>query len=220
MKFLSIIAPLLPLATVINAGVAGHGGNQDPEVAASKRIDQLQKQYQKVIESTIKHRKTGCTSTTILRRQDCINAVYCLASLPAMTPPSLIPGARTLFDDYVGSHFLRTPFVHSDGFFLPFHRHFVALYGQVLRAECGYAGAQPYWDCSLCSLGGNGVFVPSREPLVLTFPGKDPIVFPLATGGGCVASGPFTADKFSVNLGPVVTSPPGPGAGWGITRGV
>lgn len=40
------------------------------EAAAARRIDQLQRQYQRYIRDTIRTRRTGCTSRNILRRRE------------------------------------------------------------------------------------------------------------------------------------------------------
>ncbi|KAL2128572.1 hypothetical protein VTI74DRAFT_9013 [Chaetomium olivicolor] len=218
------------------------GGHQDPEIAASKRINHLQKEYQKYIWDALKTRKTGCTGKNLLRRKEWgslskaerlnyIDAVYCLYNnISFITPPSEIPGVRNRYDDFVGGHLLLTPFVHADGFFLPFHRFYVHLYEKALREECGYMGAQPYWDWTLSyqdprkspvfdgspwSMGSNGAYVPGREPTVVQAPGAVVTVQP-GTGGGCVYAGPFTPDKFQMHLGPVSFNPPGPDGGLGF----
>ncbi|KAK3392845.1 hypothetical protein B0H63DRAFT_2337 [Podospora didyma] len=235
MKVLSLIVGLLPLAAVTGAHPA------DPEDIAAKRVLKLQDQYQKNVLKTIKDRRTGCTPDKLLRRKEWgdlskkdrlsyINAVYCLASKPGTTPHSQVPGARTLFDDFVVSHIQQKPFVHADGLFLGYHRYFLHLYEKALREVCGYKGAQPYWDWTLnyedprnstvldgspWSLGSNGVFVPNRDPIQLPLPGGGFVDFPPATGGGCIASGPFTADKWQINLGPIGYAPQGPQGGLG-----
>lgn len=137
---------------------------------------------------------------------------------------------RNRYDDFVGAHLQRAPYVHADGLFLPFHRNFVHLYEKALREECGYHGAQPYWDWTLSyqdprnstvfdgspwSMGSNGVYVPGRSPTVANFPGGFQVPFPPATGGGCVYSGPFTPDKWQLHLGPVAWDPQGPQGGFG-----
>ena len=143
----------------------------------------------------------------------------------------MIPGARSRYDDFVASHLQQTPFVHADGLFLGYHRHCLHLYETALRTECGYRGTQPYWDWTLSytdprqstvfdgspwSLGSNGVFIPGRNITELPIPGTDIVlVFPPGTGGGCVYSGPFTEDKFTVHLGPVGRTPQGPLNGTG-----
>jgi tyrosinase len=128
---------------------------------------------------------------------------------------------------------LQTGFVHGSGLFLVFHRYFVHLYERALRDECGYTGAQPYWDWSLhyddprrhpafdgspTSMGSNGIYVPNRPTLTLALPNGITYYFPPATGGGCIESGPFTADKYEIHLGPVQELVPGmvgPDGGFG-----
>lgn len=124
----------------------------------------------------------------------------------------------------------QTPYVHNDGLFLGFHRQFVHLWEKALREECGYAGAQPYWDSSISyadpekstvfdgspwSMGSNGVYIPNRGNTTIPLPGGGALVFPPATGGGCVHSGPFTPDTFTIHLGPLGTDPKGPLEGYG-----
>lgn len=130
-----------------------------------------------------------------------ITAIHCLNALPARTPQSTAPGARTLYDDFIVAHILQTPFVHASGLFLPFHRHLLHLFADALRDRCGYSGPLPYWDWTTSyadprtaavfdggphSLGGNGAFVPGRNGTVISLPGGAPMVIPPATGGGCV----------------------------------
>ncbi|KAK4448696.1 Grixazone synthase [Podospora aff. communis PSN243] len=236
MKLFYLSAQVLPLIGLV-LGAPG----PDPEAAASKRINKLQDQYRKHIHDTIKPRKTGCTKKNILERKEWgslskkdrlsyISAVHCLANLTALTPPTAIPGARTRYDDFVGSHILQTLFVHASGLFLPYHRYYVHLYETALRSECNYRGAQPYWDWTLSytnphlstvfdgspySLGSNGEYIPNREPIEVPIPNGPTLVFPPATGGGCIASGPFTPDKFQIHLGPVGYEPQGPQGGLG-----
>lgn len=228
------------LLSLTDLAVAGYG-NDDREKVAWKRIDDLQKNYQKNIKDAIKTRKLGCTKKTLLERKEWstlsrpdrlsyISAIYCLANRTALTPLTLMPGARTRYDDFISTHILQAPFVHFDGLFLPFHRYYLHLYERALRTECGYTGAQPYWDWTLSyadvrkasvfdgspySLGSNGVYIPNREPISVPVPNSPTLVFPPATGGGCIASGPFTEDKWTINLGPVGYFPQGPLNGTG-----
>jgi tyrosinase len=77
----------------------------------------------------------------------------------------------------------------------------------MLRAECGYRGAQPYWDWTLDAsvetfasspvfdsvygFGGNGPFVPYNDSTT-EVAGR--------SGGGCVMDGPFK--NLTVHPGP------------------
>lgn len=63
MKASHLLAQLLPLVGYVVAV-------PDPEAVASKRIDKLQKDYQKYVQDTIKHRTTGCTKNKILERKE------------------------------------------------------------------------------------------------------------------------------------------------------
>ena len=45
-------------------------------------------------------------------RKDYTNAVLCLQAKQANTPSSLIPGAKSRFDDFVGLHINDTNFIH------------------------------------------------------------------------------------------------------------
>ncbi|KAI5918141.1 Di-copper centre-containing protein [Camillea tinctor] len=163
-----------------------------------------------------------------------IDAVKCLQSKPALTPASAAPGAKTRFDDFVGTHINQTQTIHYTGNFLSWHRYFTWLYEEALRGECGYQGTQPYWDWALTaetglanstifdgsdlSMSGDGAFIPGQADIVLgASSGLPPIYLPPGTGGGCVTSGPFK--DMVVNLGPaaldapggvVVTNPEGP----------
>lgn len=96
------------------------------------------------------------------------------------------------------------------GHFLAWHRWFTAVYEKGLREECGYTGAQPYWDWTLdvtsdsafvsspifdpiSGFGGNGLLIPVNI--------SDPLSVPGRTGGGCIQDGPFV--NLTVNLGPL-----------------
>ncbi|KAK2729083.1 FAD binding domain-containing protein [Colletotrichum kahawae] len=126
--------------------------------------------------------------------------------------PELAPGARNRYDDFVAVHINQTTTIHGTGNFLTWHRYFTWAYEEALRNECGYEGAQPYWnwlkyqddltkspifDGSDTSLSGDGAFVQHNGSLS----GAGAIWLPSGKGGGCVESGPFA--NMTVNLGPV-----------------
>ncbi|KAJ7578733.1 hypothetical protein C8J56DRAFT_968947, partial [Mycena floridula] len=93
---------------------------------------------------------------------------------------------------------------------LPWHRRFVALYESTLRSECGYEGAQPYWDWTLDAdtgtitnspifdpvhgFGGNGAFIEGWRG----FFGN--LTTPPGSGGGCIQDGPFKTITFPLGL--------------------
>lgn len=138
-----------------------------------------------------------------------LKAVNCFLTKPALTPPFENSGVKSRYDDLVYTHISQTFSIHYVGHFLPWHRYFTAVYEQALRSECGYTGAQPYWDWTLdvtpsskftsapvfdskYGFGGNGPFIAGNDSNPLNVPGR--------TGGGCVQDGPFK--NMTVNLGP------------------
>ncbi|KAG4440130.1 hypothetical protein IFR05_004388 [Cadophora sp. M221] len=132
------------------------------------------------------------------------DAVLCLQFKSALNPADQIPGARSRFDDFVGTHINQTLTIHY------------TVYEQSLRNEYGYKGVHPHWDWTLFSdnteggpvfdgsstgMSGNGEFVADKGDLFLVLPGFDDVNLPAGNGGGCITSGPFA--NMSVNLGPV-----------------
>ncbi|KAK1990894.1 Di-copper centre-containing protein [Colletotrichum falcatum] len=145
-------------------------------------------------------------------RKDYIRAVQCMLSSPSKSDPAFAPGARNRYDDFVAVHINQTVQIHGTGNFLTWHRYFVHSYEEALRNECGYKGAQPYWnwmknqddltkspvfDGSDTSMSGDGTFVKHNGSVS----GAGTISLPSGKGGGCVTSGPFK--NMTVNLGPV-----------------
>ncbi|KAK4215184.1 hypothetical protein QBC37DRAFT_419802 [Rhypophila decipiens] len=236
MKFQYLSACLASLAAVSNVNAAPH---KDPEAIATKQINQMDAKYKQYIQDTIKTRKTGCTSKNIIKRQEWgslskperksyIDAVYCLQKKAPQGRNKGIPGSQSRFDDFAGTHIQQAPFVHFSGLFFHFHRYFVWLYEKALREECGYKGAQPYWDWTLSwkdpskstvfdgspySLGSNGKKVPHGPTTIRAY--GIVMDIPPGTGGGCVEKGPFSQDKYTLSLGPNVFEPYGPDGGLG-----
>ncbi|KAK4208273.1 tyrosinase [Rhypophila decipiens] len=157
---------------------------------------------------------------------DYIKAVKCLMSKPPNYPQSMVPGARSRFDDFLAVHINQTLIIHSTGNFLSWHRYYTWLYEEALKKECGYKGTQPWWDWALTgdtgfdaspifdgsesSLSGNGLAIPNQEPIKLigdNNTANPPIILPPGSGGGCITSGPFK--NMSLNLGPVALDAPG-----------
>lgn len=133
------------------------------------------------------------------------DAVVCLQNKPSKLDNSLY-NTTTRYEDFVAIHINGTRRVHNDGIFLAWHRNFVRLYEHALQTECGYNGAQPYWDWikhgrnltasplfdgSKYSLSGQGT------PLSEAEMAKQPpcrvgnFTCPNGNGGGCVTDGPF-----------------------------
>lgn len=43
-------------------------------------------------------------------------------------------------------HIVQSNVIHDTGSFLPWHRLYMRAHEILLQDECGYTGAQPYWD--------------------------------------------------------------------------
>lgn len=56
-------------------------------------------------------------------KTDYIDAVRCLMTKPSITPPEVVPGARTRYDDFVATHMNLTQTIHLTGNFLTWHRY-------------------------------------------------------------------------------------------------
>ncbi|PYH42958.1 tyrosinase family protein [Aspergillus saccharolyticus JOP 1030-1] len=132
-----------------------------------------------------------------------ISSVLCLQKLPSRSPPELVPGARTRYDDFVATHINQTLEIHYTGTFLAWHRYFIFEFESALRDECGYTGDYPYWDW-----GADASNMESSPAEVMLYLGDYPAIdLPPGSGGGCVTSGPFK--DYQVNLGPAALSRPG-----------
>ncbi|PVH84097.1 tyrosinase [Cadophora sp. DSE1049] len=144
------------------------------------------------------------------------DAVLCFQAKSPLTPTDQIPGVRSRYDDFVGTHINQTLTIHYTGTFLAWHRYFLWVYEESLRTECGYKGAHPYWnwalfsdnteggpvfDGSATSMLGNGAYMANKGDLVLVLPPYPDVSLPAGNGGGCVTSGPFK--NMTINLGPV-----------------
>ncbi|KAF6823577.1 tyrosinase central domain containing protein [Colletotrichum musicola] len=123
-------------------------------------------------------------------QQAYISAVQCLERRPSVLVPDQTRNSSR-YDDFVLAHGLAGDVAHYAAAFLPWHRMFVQVYETTLRSECGYQGAQPYWDWTLDSaslsaapvwdavngFGGDGAAWLPNTPRIIT--------------GRCVEDGPF-----------------------------
>ncbi|KAK4206575.1 tyrosinase [Rhypophila decipiens] len=143
-----------------------------------------------------------------------IKAVKCILAKPSLNSGepfnTTATGVISRYDDLVYTHIQQTYSIHYVGHFLAWHRLFTATYERMLRDECGYKGAQPYWDWTLdtpasqwtqspvfdpvTGFGGNGPYVAGDPDSPFAVPGR--------TGGGCVQDGPFAGINDLVHLGP------------------
>ncbi|KAK4196119.1 hypothetical protein QBC40DRAFT_287894 [Triangularia verruculosa] len=165
--------------------------------------------------SNVKYRREWRSISKADRRKF-IAAVKCIMTKPSSLPPGEVPGAKSLYDDIVWAHARRSGLVHNSATFLLFHRYYLYTYEEEL-AKCGWTSGLPYWEWGLdiagphlspvfdgsdTSLGGDGEFIPNRQPFKIPFidPLTPEIIVQPGTGGGCVTTGPFVDHR--VRLGP------------------
>ncbi|KAK3362308.1 hypothetical protein B0T25DRAFT_586665 [Lasiosphaeria hispida] len=151
----------------------------------------------------------GSSALGIATSKDYLNAVECILAKPSKTPTFNNTGVISRYD-LVYTHIQQTFSIHYTGHFMAWHRFFGAVYENMLRNECDYKGAQPYWDWTLdtpankwanspvfdgqTGFSGNGAYV-AGDP-------SNPFEVPGRTGGGCVPDGPFAGNDNLVDLGP------------------
>lgn len=126
------------------------------------------------------------------------DAELCLLSLPAQ---SSIPGVVTRYDDLVGAHSMQsdtgagTDLWHTTGQFLAAHRYYMHTHEILLREECNYTGALPYWY----ELEDAGAF--NESSVMIEFGGEG-----LEENDYVIVDGPFA--NLTRNLGPGATNTP------------
>lgn len=129
-----------------------------------------------------------------------LRAAVCLRNLPK-AKYEFVDAVTTRMDDLVFTHFSLNTDIHFVANLLPWHRWYVQLHEDLLRTECGFTGAQPYWDWSIdgdavdtpnspvfdaeTGFGGNGVRTGSTEP------GFE----------RCVVDGPFAHTNLTLAMG-------------------
>lgn len=111
------------------------------------------------------------------------DAVNCLHKLPAKTPASVAPGARSRYDDLVVTHIQQSLTIHGTGNFLTWHRYFTWVFEQTLRDGCSYKGTFPYYNWAhYANDPKNGPFSTGAPPaclaMVSTCLGETRLVFP------------------------------------------
>ncbi|KAK5657254.1 hypothetical protein OQA88_3313 [Cercophora sp. LCS_1] len=118
---------------------------------------------------------------------------YIAADLCLMNKPATLglPGAKNRYEELQAIHQIQAAITHNVGAFLHYHRLHMFAHERAIREECGFQGAQPYWD------------EPRDAGKFSTSDVLDPIV---GFGGngvgtrGCIVDGPFA--NYTNNLGP------------------
>lgn len=75
-----------------------------------------------------------------------IASIKCLIN---KAPSGNYPPATNRFEDLARVHQQMMPLVHGNNLFLLWHRYFVWTFEQILRDECGFDRAFPWWDETL-----------------------------------------------------------------------
>ncbi|KAH8826786.1 hypothetical protein DL96DRAFT_1815858 [Flagelloscypha sp. PMI_526] len=128
-----------------------------------------------------------------------ISAVRCLHSV---APVSGISGATSKYEDFAATHIDQVSIIQGVGQFLPWDDvvlHECNTYESALRTDCGYTGAQPYWN----ETADAGAFTTSTllQANDLSFGGDDD-----ASNNNCVNTGPFANLTLSIGPGSQVTN--------------
>ncbi|ORX93978.1 hypothetical protein BCR34DRAFT_608405 [Clohesyomyces aquaticus] len=176
----------------------------------------LNQRYQEQITSILADPERLCNSQTVRHRASWntlaqkdrnayLSAVHCMHRNLTNLHTN-VTGSRFRADDFTSHHIVTGGQYVFTGFMLPFHRWMIQGYEDVLRTECGYEGALPYWDFSehadditkdpifsgnAASMGGDGAPVPGGHGYVeIDYPsGK--FVLLSGAGGGCLFDQPF-----------------------------
>jgi len=76
-------------------------------------------------------------------KQNFVSAIQCLMNRPSQMTWA---NSRSRYEDFVALHQHLTPNVHGNAKFLIWHRYFLWTFEDVLRSECGFSSAFPWWD--------------------------------------------------------------------------
>ena len=73
-----------------------------------------------------------------------VSGINCLMNTPSNT--TIFNNTKTLYEDLVEVHRQSTANVHMVAQFLPWHRYYTNIFETLLKEQCGYTGAIPWWD--------------------------------------------------------------------------
>jgi len=123
-----------------------------------------------------------------------VGAIKCLLN---RAPSGSFAPAKNRYEDFVRLHQLNQPNIHGNAKFLIWHRYFVWTFEQVLRAECGFNRAFPWWDETLDA----GRFAQSDLFTNNDYFGHLPNV------PNCIVSGAFNGLVLNIGPGQSTTTP-------------
>lgn len=119
-------------------------------------------------------------------RQAYINSIRCLQR---NAPSGQFPASRSRYEDLVALHQRLTPNVHGNAKFLLWHRYYLWTFEQMLRSDCGFDRALPWFDETRYA----GRFSQSSIFSARWFGS-------INIGGRCVTDGQFA--NLALNVGP------------------
>jgi len=125
-------------------------------------------------------------------RQAYINAIKCLQS---RGPSGQFSQSRNRYEDLVSLHQNLTPNIHGNAKFLLWHRYYLWMFEDILRSECGFDRALPWWDETRVS---------GRFAVSSVF--SDQWYGAVNAGGNCVTNGQFA--NLALNVGPGTSNYP------------
>ncbi|XDG05264.1 hypothetical protein ABKA04_004879 [Annulohypoxylon sp. FPYF3050] len=79
-------------------------------------------------------------------RKAFVTAIKCLMDKPSS---GNFQGAKNRYEDLVSVHQQLTPQIHQRAVFLVWHRYYVSVFESLMREECGFNRAFPWWDETL-----------------------------------------------------------------------
>jgi len=119
-------------------------------------------------------------------RQAYVGAIRCLMGRP---PSGQFPASRSRYEDFVALHQTLTPNVHGNAKFLIWHRYYLWTFEDILRSECGFDRALPWFDETRYA----GRFAQSSIFSDQWYGG-------INAGGNCITNGQFA--NLGINIGP------------------
>lgn len=125
-----------------------------------------------------------------------VQSIRCLMNRP---PSGNFPPARNRYEDLVRVHQMWMPNIHNNAKFLIWHRYFLWTFEQLLRTECGFNRAFPWWDETLDA----GRF--GQAPL-FTADYFGSLPRPVNGQGVCITNGAFAG--VTLNIGPGMNNVP------------
>lgn len=125
-------------------------------------------------------------------RQAFVSAIKCLMT---RAPSGQFSQAKSRYEDLVALHQTLTPNVHGNSKFLLWHRYYLYTFEDMLRSECGFNRALPWWDETRYS----GRFADSSIFSDQWFGG-------INAGGNCITNGVSTPSFRSATITDNVSS--------------